>query len=369
MNLNQACIKQKKSPSLEIIPLTTFRFVTAFIVFLFHVHIHFNWRTGIKYIDRFIWDGAIFMSAFFVLSGFILTYTYYHTEFVGNATNLKNYYIKRFARIYPVYIVLLLLTSYQLLDLHASQIVCLIVANVFLVEAFFYILFPHWVNGGMWSLSVEAFFYSIFPFLKYLLNFLCEHKIKLFIIAYLLAMFPSMIRIAFDETKDIHVNPIFRLGEFCLGLLTCMVYKTCKNYSTKYHFVILSALCLLLFVSVVVLGKIIDDWFFTGFNFIVLPILCYVIYLLAQLSKDNNKYTYALLANPVCQYLGKISYSFYMTQFLVLSLFGKEVLADLIHNKHVLMLTLLTLNLLLASIFYELLEKRMRRKIVRRFVQ
>ena len=56
----------------EIVPLTSFRFVIAFIVFLFHIHINFRWGTGVQVIDQFINNSAIFMSAFFILSGFIL---------------------------------------------------------------------------------------------------------------------------------------------------------------------------------------------------------------------------------------------------------------------------------------------------------
>lgn len=62
-----------------ITSLTSFRFITAFIVFLFHCKIHFNWDCGAKIIDKFLIKGATFMSGFFVLSGFIMSHVYINT--------------------------------------------------------------------------------------------------------------------------------------------------------------------------------------------------------------------------------------------------------------------------------------------------
>jgi hypothetical protein len=48
--------------------LTSFRFITAFIIFLFHSRIHFDWKVGSKLIDKFFLNGATFMTGF--LNGF-----------------------------------------------------------------------------------------------------------------------------------------------------------------------------------------------------------------------------------------------------------------------------------------------------------
>lgn len=82
--------------------LTSFRFITALVVFLFHCRIHLNWETGIDIFDRFINHGAVFMTGFFVLSGFIMAHVYAFTDFT-KISNIRSFYLKRFAKIYPTY--------------------------------------------------------------------------------------------------------------------------------------------------------------------------------------------------------------------------------------------------------------------------
>ncbi len=50
-------------------------------------------------------DGRIYVSYFFTLSGFILAYVYYDEN---KKICLNNFYISRFARIYPIYCLSLL---------------------------------------------------------------------------------------------------------------------------------------------------------------------------------------------------------------------------------------------------------------------
>jgi peptidoglycan/LPS O-acetylase OafA/YrhL len=85
-----------------IVSLTSFRFITAFVVFLFHCQIHLGWKLNVKILDKFLYNGATFMTGFFVLSGFIMTHVYMNTDFT-NQKNIFKFYLKRFAKIYPTY--------------------------------------------------------------------------------------------------------------------------------------------------------------------------------------------------------------------------------------------------------------------------
>lgn len=66
-------MNSQKIYSLDIIKL-----LSALFIFCFHSNMH----TGANYsvFTRFISNGAIFMVAFFMLSGFTLTYTYIRRE-------------------------------------------------------------------------------------------------------------------------------------------------------------------------------------------------------------------------------------------------------------------------------------------------
>lgn len=79
----------------QLYGITIFRFVAAFYVFIFHMNIREN-ISSTPFINAFISNGAIGMSIFFILSGFILTYNY-------SSGTPDNYIRKRIARIYPAY--------------------------------------------------------------------------------------------------------------------------------------------------------------------------------------------------------------------------------------------------------------------------
>jgi peptidoglycan/LPS O-acetylase OafA/YrhL len=140
--------------------LTGVRFLAAFYVVSFHtlpfLKSHFRLSRGV---EQFLFNGNLAVAFFYLLSGFILAYSY-----EGKIKNLRDYvrYLRaRFARIYPVYLLsLLLVLPFQLKASLASKL-----AVLFMVQAW------NPANPGLagawnypaWSLSVEAFFYLTFP--------------------------------------------------------------------------------------------------------------------------------------------------------------------------------------------------------------
>ena len=148
--------------------VTSLRFFAAFHVALFHMN-EMGAITGPHWLKTFAGIGYVGVSFFFVLSGFILVYTY-----GGRNIVLSEFYQTRFARIYPAYLFSLVLTFpffyFGALKMHvpffyfAEQHFTLAAVLVLL-------LLQSWVpeaalswNAVAWSLSVEAFFYAIFPF-------------------------------------------------------------------------------------------------------------------------------------------------------------------------------------------------------------
>ena len=149
----------------EIKSLTSLRFISAFVVFFLHCRIHLGFEVGNSLLDRFISHGAVFMSVFFVLSGYILAYAYNLKDF-NQSFVLKQYYIGRFTRIYPAYFVasvIYFLIFYSNLEYTFGDWMRVFINDLFLVQAFFSNMFGLGINSGTWSLSVEAFFYLLFP--------------------------------------------------------------------------------------------------------------------------------------------------------------------------------------------------------------
>ncbi len=120
-------------------------------------------------VEGIVRTGYTAVSAFFVLSGFVLTYNYDLRTLIS-ARNGIRFGIARFSRIYPAYATGLLMfvpfVIYRLVaDLEGGPSVGManFILNACLLQA--------WVPGAAlswnypgWSLSDEAFFYAVLPF-------------------------------------------------------------------------------------------------------------------------------------------------------------------------------------------------------------
>jgi peptidoglycan/LPS O-acetylase OafA/YrhL len=115
--------------------LTSFRFITACIVFLFHCRVHFDWQVGSILVDKFFINGATFMTGFFVLSGFIMAHVYSNTDFTKRE-NVFNFYLKRFAKIYPTY-AFATIVYFICYPVPEKQIYRTIANDLFLMQGFF----------------------------------------------------------------------------------------------------------------------------------------------------------------------------------------------------------------------------------------
>lgn len=120
-------------------------------------------------ISNFLSAGPWSVSLFFILSGFILFYNYGNSS--SRSVTAGKFWIARFARIYPVYLLgLLMIAPFVLHDWYASEMYGLhhtIVGGVLavsLLQSWFPKYATFW-NGPGWSMSVEAFFYALFPLL------------------------------------------------------------------------------------------------------------------------------------------------------------------------------------------------------------
>lgn len=122
--------------------------------------------TGLANVVR---GGYLAVGTFFVLSGFVLARGYAHAAW--NRAGLFRYWVSRFARVYPVYLLSLLVmlpiiieSRNPTLPQKAQEI-----ANYGLVLQGWSIPIVQW-NTPAWSLSCELFFYACFPLLVALMG-------------------------------------------------------------------------------------------------------------------------------------------------------------------------------------------------------
>lgn len=145
----------------ELRPVTSLRFLAASYVFLFHIQIRWPLAEQTSAFGRLLGNGAVGMTLFFVLSGFVLAY-----RFAGGPLDIDRYALGRLFRIYPVYLLAATSTIPWLISSiqngssagTVGQYVFVVLSNVFLIQAWFPQLFAYWNDGASWSISTECFF-------------------------------------------------------------------------------------------------------------------------------------------------------------------------------------------------------------------
>lgn len=356
----------------SITPLTFVRFIAAFYVFLFHIYLHWTWNVK-PFISNIVNEGAVGMSLFFILSGFILTYNYYDKK---PLENYRYFIVKRLARIYPVYLLAMILFLPRLwIELVGSHLVVLgktlflFFTNIFLIQAWYPVTFFLWNDGASWSLSVEMFCYLLFPLLIVAMGRLSFPKlILLSVTAYVLTILPGVATILFDIKPLISTTyalPMYRLPEFIVGMIMCYVFLRYK-LSHRNLLLILSATTGIILLW---LGFNVCNYpYFVNNNVIIIPGFAIIIYCLANLQKGL---LYKIFCNRVAIFLGDISYSFYLLQgfvFLPVSKYFKYFSGHVFFaNNTMTTLTLFTVTLIISAASYLLIEKPCRRYIVKRF--
>ncbi|WP_162538604.1 acyltransferase [Granulicella sp. WH15] len=211
--------KRIRRPGLHA--LTGIRFFAAFWVLLFHFGAGFfdHMHMPSPFI-AFLRHGGFGVCLFFMLSGFILYYTYQDNLKTGR--DLYKYFVARLARVYPVYLLALVIATCLSRTLPQGR--------EWLVIPLLQAWFPVTSKTGMavigqaWTLSVELFFYLCFPLLLLFFRRRRSPAVLWSIAGLMVAIgiafhAPNLAPGVFDSWVNRHILlPVLRLPEFILGM-------------------------------------------------------------------------------------------------------------------------------------------------------
>lgn len=340
--------------------LTFPRFVLAILVVIFHYGLHLDFFKE-NILAEFFRNGAVAVSFFFFLSGFVLAYNY-------NKTKTRDFLLKRVFRIYPIYIltfVIVLLTQiYFGLD---TPSVFHGVANALGLQSWF----PGYalqVNFPSWSISVEFFLYATFPLIlwfykKMKWNYFVYLSIAIIALG-LLQHFYFVVYL-FDPNRYfleqfILYFPLFHFSTFVAGFLGGKwIYQIKKAKLNPYLFPVMTTVGIVCFILILNFENPIRLLSHNG------GLIPFFLLICIGLSLDKNFYIRVFGSRPLI-YLGNISYGVYMWQFPVYLWFCWINSIELITTSEFILYLLILI--VWASISYELIEKPARRIMSRRFL-
>lgn len=201
--------------------LTGLRFFAAWLV-LQH---HFTNFAIIPGLDRFTGFGATGVTFFFVLSGFVLTWSFRASD------TPRRFYWRRFARIWPLHVVTTLLALpvfYAWRDVPMDWTA--VGLSILLLHAWVPTATTYFAgNPASWSLSCEMFFYALHPlFIRRAVRLgivaLGVAAVAVLVGLYVVADWSSVLS---DRVQGwlLYISPLFRLGEFVLGVGLAIAVK------------------------------------------------------------------------------------------------------------------------------------------------
>ena len=209
-------------------------------------------------IIREIFSTELAVQAFFILSGFLVIGSY------ERSSSINSFYRRRFLRIYPAYLVVVLIFL-GLIIIHAfnkgvavssSEVIRYLFANLSLLNflhpgiegVFAENLYPE-INGALWTIKVEVMFYAMVPIIFWL------GTVSRFEVVAALMMLCGLLwrpLLGYFDANYIDMHPSLmhqlpgQLHYFAIGIL---LYRMTKNDSS-------TRLCLAVFSSGVVLALI-----------------------------------------------------------------------------------------------------------------
>jgi peptidoglycan/LPS O-acetylase OafA/YrhL len=353
--------------TIEILPLTSLRFLAAVYVFLFHVHLRWPLAAEGTAAEQFLMNGPIGMSLFFILSGLVLGY-----RFNDGVADVRSYALGRFTRIYPVYVLAALVTVPWLIT-HVEQSPSeanpalmygfIVFADALMLQAWMAPLFSYWNNGGSWSIAVEAFFYLCFPALVSVVQRQTARRVVIIaLVSYLLTVMPGLSRLLFPFDQSFIINysiPIFRLPEFVIGICLGVLFARGNKVPIPSVFLLISVVLLILHLSI---GPYFS-WNFGAHNYISVPLISIILVSAASLEKGA---IFAVMRWRPFVYLGQISYSFYSFQALVVlsAINSRDAIVGIFsiaQSHYVFALGLIVTLTVVAAVSFELVEVRFRK--------
>jgi peptidoglycan/LPS O-acetylase OafA/YrhL len=135
----------------------------AAVAFTYHVRDLFvpgAVASGLPAIAWFTAYGWLFVDLFFLLSGYIFAHVYLGRERPFGTTEVAEFGVARFARLYPLHLLLLLVTA-VLFWARPENSPMAFVAHLFMLQAFVPPVAQTFV-GPSWSLSIEVVCYVLF---------------------------------------------------------------------------------------------------------------------------------------------------------------------------------------------------------------
>lgn len=277
--------------------------------------------------DLFLYLAQFGVTLFFFVSGFLITrllIAEYHTT---STISLKDFYLRRFFRLYPALIFYLIITLLAVWIGNYHLVILDMIAGLFYFTNYYIVYFPPVVPDNypltasiLWSLSVEEHFYLVFPVLfllsyrttsKKFLYYLGASLVFFFVVRTVLGLRSTDLAFTIRETYYTTHARADSILYGCFAALLLYAYNT--TLAAKWYISLLRSRVVPLAAAVILLA--VQKYEAAWYQIIVKYSLAGVLLCLSVpslLYVEGRSWVMRIFTNPVILYIGKLSYSLYL---------------------------------------------------------
>lgn len=259
-------------------------------------------------LDKFRFAGRYGVQLFFLVSAYTLMLSHHSRK--GERMSTRNFFIRRFFRITPMYYIALVYYSFDSLFFASNYAVLENVKEINIQDAIRNLLFlnnfypnmPHYVPGG-WSTVAEVSFYLVLPVIyKYITDF--SKALALFIVSVAVSLiFCILFMDLYPSSSILYMSFFNQLPVFVLGLILYFGINQRKISVNKW------------LIGALIAGTPIYIYFIPDENILDCLKASLILFVFALIICKKQ---YKVISNPFFSFVGKISYSMYLIHFGVL---------------------------------------------------
>ena len=262
--------------------------------------------------------GWLGVDLFFVLSGYLITDILVRT--VGNKHYLRNFYLKRILRIFPLYYLVLSVTVFILPNISGIwDNLQFYVENqwwlwLYLQNWLYVIKEPEQTNFLLhfWSLAVEEQFYLFWPLVILLLR--NPGRLIIATVFFLIVVLITRIILWVNQVEGLEYFGLYtftRVDGICIGSLLALIIYQDRDWLSKYTGFIVFIVAGLNFLFYFLNRA--SDFSFPFFPFIGYTTFAIVFAVLVyEAVQAKTKIINLIFTNPILRFFGTISYGFYV---------------------------------------------------------
>lgn len=334
----------------------------AVLIYMRHSITMFGCTYGSSLVDGLICaTTSPIMVCFFVVSGFSIYYNNSNRNLL-DAGELRTFYKKRFITLFPIYILVHML-SYVLVENTLKQKIYSTPVELLGLQSMYGGLFGISHSGATWFISSLLLGYFIYPLVQELLkmNQRCIYLVTSVI--FFVLVYSEVVMLQIFGVQPGYVNPVFRAMQVAFGAALCMAFtEDDKGNNKKAAIMMVANLIITGLLTVFALH------YKMGIEYVTTPIYYYLI-AFAMLISIKLK-PRLLTKSKLIKYAGSLTFYFFILQVFLWRLSAKVCgLTGFESNKGKLLVSFVlcvALSIICKELFDKHAQKYLKNKLLKK---